>query len=227
MKALMKKTGVTGVVVEVGSEGAVDDEGKVKPLKPVALPFTTYVHTNDPAGHSTFYGATPYDTHGYVDITRLPNVLRHRKCGYGGRSTLNYQHVAVFDKNLLWHNVLADIVLAMSKSENRLVVLEFAFGFGPAARRVAVPGKNFFPEFACPPANRPEASLMDSAAIQAGAQLSTLGIQRSVRVSRADPAVTRWRIDDSVLANTPTPKEIITISLLYGTSAVKIQKSLV
>lgn len=51
--------------------------------------------------------------------------------------------------------------------------------------------------------------------------------QRFVRIDRADASVTWWRIDDSVLANTPTPKEIISVSLLYGTSTVKILKSLV
>lgn len=90
--ALMKKTGVTGVVAQVVPDGAIDGNGKVKPLKPVALPFTTYVHTNDPVGYVSFNGATPYATHGYVDITRLPSVLTHRKCGYDGTSNVSYRH---------------------------------------------------------------------------------------------------------------------------------------
>ena len=80
----------------------------MKPLKAVALPFTTYVHTNDPVGYVSFNGATPYGAHGYVDITRLSSVLMHRKCRYDGNLNVSYRHVAVFDKSVSWQNVLVE-----------------------------------------------------------------------------------------------------------------------
>lgn len=224
----MKKNGVDGTVVHVNTEGAVSADGRIKPLRPVALPFATYVHTNDPFGHTVFLARTPFASYGYVDITGLPSVLSRSSCGYGGQSDLYYRHIAVFDNGKTWKKALLDIVRAMSRSENRRVYVEFGFGTGPRGGQVWVAGKSFLPEFTAPPQNEESASLQHEAVLYIGKELSTSHIHRFVSIDKwSSPTGPFWRIDDSVLATSPQPKEVFEIYFSYNPPTVAIHKSMV
>lgn len=216
--SLMKKAGVIGTVVDVSNHGAADSRGHVTPLIPTALPFQNYTHTNDISGYTLPFGVTPIS--GYVDITNLHRVLSHAKSGYDGHLFFIYRHVAVHDSARTWTQVLGGIIRSMSRSHN--IMMSVDFGFGRGGRRF--PGKKCLPDFAAP-FTQPEESPMHASLVAICREISTMASPRWLRVRENNATVTRWQIDDHVLANSGQPKEVVLVAIHHTDSEVKIIRS--